>query len=115
MEKEKDRLMKMLCNRILRFSVLLTTLLAHQIVMAAATTGLPYENPLTTFRTSLSGPVALSIAIIAIVVCGWRLIWGGELGDFAKAMIMIILVVAIVVAANATLTILFGATSAVVA
>jgi type IV secretory pathway VirB2 component (pilin) len=81
---------------------------------AATTTGLPWETPLATLRNSLSGPVALAISIIAIVVTGCALVFGGEISEFARKMIMIVLVIAIIVAANSFLTVLFGAGTAVI-
>lgn len=42
------------------------------------------------------------------------LIWGGEINDFARKMILIVLVIALIVMATNVLTTLFGATGAVV-
>lgn len=77
----------------------------------AATTGLPWEGPLTTLQNSLTGPVALAISLIAILVCGGLLIFGGELGDFAKRMVMLVLVIAVVVGGGNILATLFGFTA----
>lgn len=79
----------------------------------ATTTGLPWEGPLTTLKDSLTGPVALAISLIAIVVCGCLLIFGGEIGDFAKRMVMLVLVIAVVVGGASMLSTLFGFTAAV--
>jgi type IV secretion system protein VirB2 len=71
--------------------------------------GLPWEGPLANFRSSITGPVAYSISLIAIVVAGGVLIFqGGELGGFARTMISLILVIAIVVGAQNTLSTFFG-------
>ena len=79
----------------------------------ATTTGLPWEGPLTTLKDSLTGPVALAISLIAILVCGVLLIFGGEIGDFAKRMVMLVLVIAVVVGGASMLTTLFGFTAAI--
>lgn len=79
----------------------------------ATTTGLPWEGPLTTLKDSLTGPVALVISLIAILVCGALLIFGGEMGDFAKRMVMLVMVIAVVVGGASMLTTLFGFTAAV--
>ena len=69
--------------------------------------GLPWESPLNTIRDSLKGPVALAISLIGIVVTGAMLIFGGEINEFARRVIMLVLVVALLVQANSLLTNLF--------
>ncbi len=71
------------------------------------TGGLPWESPLNTIRDSLKGPVALAISLIGIVVTGAMLIFGGEINEFARRVIMMVLVVALLVQANNVLTTLF--------
>ena len=82
----------------------------------ATTTGgeLPWEEPLSTLTDSFTGPVALAISLVGIVVAGGMLIFGGELGEFTRRMVMIIFVIALLVGASALLTALFGATAAVI-
>ncbi len=81
---------------------------------AGTATGLPWENPLQTLTNSFTGPFALAVSLIAIVITGAMLIWGGEVNDFARKLIVIILVIALIVAATNVLTTLFGATGAVI-
>lgn len=83
--------------------------------LAAGTTGLPWEGPLDTLKRSLSGPVALAISIIAIVITGATLIFGSEIDGFARKMIVVVLVIAVIVAANSFLTTLFGTSTATIA
>ena len=73
----------------------------------STTGGLPWESPLNTIRDSLKGPVALAISLIGIVVTGAMLIFGGEINEFARRVIMMVLVVALLVQANNILTTLF--------
>ena len=75
---------------------------------------MPWESPLQTIATSLSGPVAGIISLIAIVVCGITLIWGGEIGDFAKKLVYVVLVIAVLVGASSLITTLFGTSGALV-
>jgi len=71
--------------------------------------GLPWEAPLTTFRNSVTGPVAYTVSIISMVVAGGVLLFqGGELGGFARTMISLVLVIAVVVGAQNTLSTFFG-------
>lgn len=101
---------------ILGLFVVLTLVMAlPEQALASGTTGLPWEAPLDTLKRSLSGPVALAISIIAIVVTGASLIFGSEIDGFARKMIVIVLVIAIIVAANSFLTTLFGTSTATIA
>lgn len=75
---------------------------------------LPWEGALNTLVASLTGPVAIAISIIAIFVCGAILVFGGEMGDFARRMVMVILGVAVIGFAAQLVTSFFGLTAAVV-
>lgn len=66
--------------------------------------GLPWEGPLATLRKSVSGPVAFAVALLGIIGCGGTLIWGGEVSEFARRMIFLVLVICILVFANTMLT-----------
>lgn len=66
--------------------------------------GLPWERPLATLRKSVSGPVAFAVALLGIIGCGSTLIWGGEVSEFARRMVYVVLVVCILVFANTMLT-----------
>ena len=46
--------------------------------------GLPWEAPLSRVAASLTGPVALSISLIALMVAGGTVVFGGELSEFAR-------------------------------
>ena len=51
-------------------------------------TNLPWEGPLTTLVTSLTGPVAYAISVIAIVALGATLAFaGGEMGETMKRLL----------------------------
>lgn len=74
----------------------------------AGTAGLPWEGPLAMIKNSLTGPVAFAISLIGITVAGGMLIFGGELGEFARRIIMLVLVLALLVSAQNILSILFS-------
>jgi len=76
---------------------------------AVAGGGLPYEAPLTRLRASITGPVAFSISLLAIVGVLGLLIFGGELTGFMKVLLFIVLLVAIIVGAQNFVTTFFGA------
>lgn len=66
--------------------------------------GLPWESPLNTLKQSFSGPVAFVVALLGIIVGGATLIWGGEVSEFARRMVYLVLVICILVFANTLLT-----------
>ncbi|HGC8067019.1 TPA: TrbC/VirB2 family protein [Yersinia enterocolitica] len=66
--------------------------------------GLPWEGPLNKLKQSISGPVAFVIALLGIIACGATLIWGGEVSEFTRRIIYVVLVVCIIVFANTLLT-----------
>ncbi|MVD51961.1 conjugal transfer protein TrbC, partial [Proteus mirabilis] len=61
-------------------------------------------GPLTKLKQSISGPVAFVIALLGIIACGATLIWGGEVSEFTRRIIYVVLVVCIIVFANTLLT-----------
>ncbi len=96
-------------------SLMATALLAPVAALASSSSsGLPWETPLQTLQQSLSGPVAMAVSIIGIVVCGGMLIWGGEINEFARRGAMLVLVIALLVGSNSVLSTLFSSASAVV-
>lgn len=76
--------------------------------------GLPYESWLEKIQKSATGPVAYAFALVGIVVAGGVLIFGGDLNGFFRTMLLIVLVMAFLVGANAIMSTLFG-TSAIIA
>jgi len=83
-------------------------------IFASGTTGLPWEAPLQTMMLSLTGPVAFSVSLIAVAVSGCLLVFGGEMGDFARRMIMLVMVIGLLVGGGGFLATLFGVGGAVI-
>lgn len=73
--------------------------------------GLPWEGPLQRIQESINGPVAGAIALAAMAIAGGMLIFGGELNDFARRLVYIVLVAGILLGASQIVG-LFGATGA---
>ncbi|MCO5966108.1 TrbC/VirB2 family protein [Sinorhizobium meliloti] len=73
--------------------------------------GLPWEGPLQQIQESITGPVAGAIALAAVAIAGGMLIFGGELNDFARRLMYIVLVAGILLGAT-NIVGLFGATGA---
>ena len=70
--------------------------------------GLPWEGPLQQIQQSLTGPVAGAIALAAVAIAGGMLIFGGELNDFARRLVFVVLVAGILLGATQIVA-LFGA------
>lgn len=87
---------------------------APAFAAAAAGSGMPWEAPLQLIMTSITGPVAGIIALLGITVAGGMLMFGGELGEFARRIVMMVLVLGLLVSAANLLTLLFAGTGAVI-
>jgi type IV secretion system protein VirB2 len=100
-------------NRLLRLGILTaffgTSLAAP--VLASSGGSLPWEGPLEQIQESITGPVAGYIALAAVAIAGGMLIFGGELNDFARRLVYVVLVAGILLGAT-TIVGLFGATGA---
>ncbi|NTB87977.1 conjugal transfer protein TrbC [Agrobacterium tumefaciens] len=80
-------------------------------VFASSGGSLPWEGPLEQIQESITGPVAGYIALAAVAIAGGMLIFGGELNDFARRLMYVVLVAGILLGAT-TIVGLFGATGA---
>ena len=103
----------MLHNRSFRLGLVAALLCAALATPALASSGgsLPWEGPLEQIQESITGPVAGAIALAAMAIAGGMLIFGGELNDFARRLVYIVLVAGILLGAT-TIVGLFGATGA---
>lgn len=70
--------------------------------------GLPWEAPLKTLTNSIKGPVAYAISLIGILAAGAMLIFGGEVNEFLRRIIMLVLVISLIVFASNVLSTLFN-------
>jgi type IV secretion system protein TrbC len=79
-------------------SVAALLLLSNIGAFAAQTGGnLPWEGPLQTLVTSLTGPVAYAISVVAIVALGAGLAFGGEMNETMRRLLQVGLAVCCVV------------------
>jgi len=79
--------------------------------LASSSGSLPWEGPLQQIQESITGPVAGAIALAAVAIAGGMLIFGGELNDFARRLVYVVLVAGILLGAT-NIVGLFGATGA---
>jgi len=98
-----------------RLASLFTCAWAFSVRLHAAAAGnLPWERPMQTIATSLTGPVAYAVGLIGIAIAGGTMLWGGELTEFGRRACMIGLVVSVLVFAAPMLASAFGVNAAVV-
>ena len=53
---------------------------------------LPWDQPLTTLKTDLTGPTAFVISLIAFAVAGITYAFSHEVGQFMRTMLIVIMV-----------------------
>ncbi|MDQ0562231.1 type IV secretion system protein VirB2 [Rhizobium mesoamericanum] len=102
-----------------KVSLFTIALLAAPIVLASFAPalasssggGLPWEGPLQQIQQSITGPVAGAIALASMAIAGGMLIFGGELNDFARRLVYVVLVAGILLGATQIVG-LFGSTGA---
>lgn len=97
--------------RVGAFALLFLTMILADPALASSGGGLPWEGPLQRIQQSITGPVAGFIALAAVAVAGGMLIFGGELNDFARRLMYVVLVAGILLGATQIVA-LFGATGA---
>lgn len=95
----------------IRVLALTLSLIPLDPVLASSGGGLPWEGPLQQIQQSITGPVAGFIALAAVAIAGGMLIFGGELNDFARRLMYVVLVAGILLGATQIVA-LFGATGA---
>lgn len=95
----------------LAWALLALSLFTSEPAFASGGGGLPWEGPLQQIQQSITGPVAGFIALAAVAVAGGMLIFGGELNDFARRLMYVVLVAGILLGATQIVG-LFGASGA---
>ena len=81
---------------------LLSFVATHSIGQSVATViagagSLPWDGPLETLAADLTGPVATSIAVIALFVAGAVLVFGEDLSHFARRALVAVIAIAFLV------------------
>lgn len=85
--------------------------------IAYASEVLPWDSALITVKKSVTGPVALTVSVVAIVAVGITLIFGGDMQGFVRQLLYVAMVVGLIVMATTVLDKLYGnkdATSALI-
>jgi type IV secretion system protein VirB2 len=98
-------------SKVLLFSFLVlcgVILITGTALAATESNNLPWEKALSTLMTSITGPVAIGVSLIAIVAAGVALIFGGDMQGFMRTAAYLALVIGIIVAAANVLSSLYG-------
>jgi type IV secretion system protein TrbC len=72
----------------------LVVLLLPDIAHATSAGGgsMPWDTPLTNLKNDLTGPVAFTLSLLAFVVAGVALVFGGELAHFIRSIVIAVMV-----------------------
>jgi type IV secretion system protein VirB2 len=81
------------------------------VAFADSGAGLPWEDAIGKIKTSITGPVALAVSLIAIVASGVALVFGGDMQGFMRNAAYISLVIGIIVAAQNVLDKLYSSSA----
>ena len=105
-----------MCKRLRRVSILSVAswLLPVAAAYASSSGGLPWEAPLDKIVKSLTGPVALGISILAMAAAGGALVFGGELSEFTRKIIILVLAISFLVFGTSFMSTIFGVSGALV-
>ena len=53
---------------------------------------MPLDTPLSNLKSDLTGPVAFTLSLLAFVVAGVALVFGGELAHFIRSIVIAVMV-----------------------
>jgi type IV secretion system protein VirB2 len=67
---------------------------------ATGSGSLPWDGPIKTLTSDLTGPVATGISVVAFLAAGAALVFGEELGGIAKKALYVVMGVAMIVFGN---------------
>lgn len=71
--------------------VLVLMVLAFACTSAFAGEAMPWDSGLKKFGDAITGTTAMYISLLAFAGCMFGLIWGGEMSDVIKKMVIIVL------------------------
>ena len=89
--------------------------IATNIAFAGVGPSMPWDSGLDTLVKNLTGKTALAVGVLALFLAGAGLVFGGEMTEFVRKMLMLIMAIAVVVSATSLMNILFGITGGLVA
>ena len=89
-------------------------LLACKSAMAGTGPDMPWDSGLDKLVKNLTGKTALAIGVLAMFAAAAALAFGGEMSEFTRRIILMILAVALMVSGASLLNIFFGISGALI-
>lgn len=91
------------------FGVFLCASGVGRALAAAAGTGssMPWDDGLSKLVTNLTGKTALAVGVLAMFAAAAALVFGGQMSDFTRRIILMILSIAVLVSGSSLLTTFF--------
>lgn len=99
-------------NALTRISIQHLVVVGFLLLASAVTAGggaMPWDAGLTALTNNISGPFAGFVALMAVVISGAVLIFGGELQAFGRTMFFVMLVAGLILGAAQIITLVGGA------
>jgi type IV secretion system protein VirB2 len=91
----------------------MATAAMSRVAMAATTSGssssLPFMGPLNTIETTITGPFAYAITMIGLVMAGAGLVFFGEMSEFMRRLLYVVLAGSLLLGASQIITLFSGA------
>ena len=100
--------MQTLAKRVTPSHMLLMAVVAFGGVVSAGGGAMPWDAGLTALTQNISGPFAGFVALMAVVISGAVLIFGGELQAFGRTMFFVILVAGLILGAAQIIALVGG-------
>lgn len=92
----------------LNYGMLGLIVLTGLVCVTSAHAAMPYESGLKTLTDSFQGPVAKSIGITGVIVCGATLIFAQDMSNFFRSMVLVCLCICVIVSASTVLKAVTG-------
>ncbi len=93
------------------FALVIVALLITDTVHAASMgggEGLPWESWLQRIQRSITGPVAFSIMLLSVASAGFMMAFGGQINEFIRVVIYIVLLGAFILGSAQFISIVFS-------
>lgn len=90
-------------------------LLAAKSAFAGTGPAMPWDSGLDKVVKNLTGKTALAIGVLAMFASAAGLVFGGEMSEFTRRMMLLVLVISLLVSGASLMNILFGVSGALVA
>ncbi len=94
--------------------VLITCIILIQPAFAGTGPSMPWDNGLDKLVKNLTGKTALAIGVLAMFSAASALVFGGEMSEFTRRMLLLVLLVAVMVSSTSLMNILFGVSGALI-